>query len=177
MGGRRLSAPRGRRVRPTSDRMRQSVFNILRDQLPGAEVLDLCAGTGAYAAEALSRGAASALAVESDRRVAAVAAENLSLFGEQARVWPADALRAIRRLGRSRRIFSLVFVDPPYDSPIGGKILQALLENGIVPISGRIIYEHRRGAVFERSGWHCARTIRSGGMEVEFLRTASAPDD
>src|SRR5687768_5446234 len=93
--GRRLVAPEGKDVRPTADRVREALFSAIADDLPEAVVLDLYAGTGALAIEALSRGAASATLVESDRRAAAAIRHNLQALGlgDRAVLRTADAAR------------------------------------------------------------------------------------
>jgi 16S rRNA (guanine966-N2)-methyltransferase len=118
--GRRLVAPRGRDVRPTSDRVREALFSILAERLPGAVVLDLYAGSGALAIEALSRGAARAVLVERDRRAARTAATNLERAGvtARARLVQADAARYVAE--PSDGPFDLVFCDPPYTLPLAG---------------------------------------------------------
>ncbi len=110
--GRRLAAPRGRRTRPTADRVREALFSMLGD-LAGARVLDLYAGSGALGIEALSRGAGSAVFVERDPRAAAVIERNLAELGLEQRVVTDEALRY---LARAKSSFDLVFCDPPYDS-------------------------------------------------------------
>jgi 16S rRNA (guanine966-N2)-methyltransferase len=110
--GRRLAAPRGRRTRPTADRVREAIFSMLGD-LSGARVLDLYAGSGALGIEALSRGAESAVFVERDARAAAVIERNLASLGLDQPVVREDA---VRFLALSEGMFDLVFCDPPYDS-------------------------------------------------------------
>jgi 16S rRNA (guanine966-N2)-methyltransferase len=110
--GRRLKSPRGQRTRPTADRVREALFSMLGD-VSGADVLDLYAGSGALGIEALSRGAASAVFVERDRRAASALSSNLESVGVQAEVRRQDALRF---LGAADGAFDLVFLDPPYDS-------------------------------------------------------------
>ena len=111
--GRRLAAPSGTSVRPTSDRVREALFSILGD-IEGLRVLDLFAGSGAVAIEALSRGAASATLVEDDRRaIAAIRANLEQLDHPAAEVVRADA---IAWLGGRRGPYDLVFLDPPYSS-------------------------------------------------------------
>ena len=109
LGGRRLAAPKGGGVRPTADRVREALFSILGD-VGGARVLDLFAGTGALAIEALSRGAAEATLVDTDT---APATRNLAALGLEGR---AEVVRADARafLRRERGTFDLVFCDPPY---------------------------------------------------------------
>jgi 16S rRNA (guanine966-N2)-methyltransferase len=123
-GGRRLGAPPGRGTRPTSDRVREAVFSTL-GALDGARVLDLYAGSGALGIEALSRGAASALFVERDRRALAALRRNLDDVGVEAEVRNQDALRFI---AHPEGVFDLVFCDPPYDeaSRVAAPLSEAL---------------------------------------------------
>ena len=101
-GGRRLAAPRGARTRPTADRVREALFSMLGD-LSGLRVLDLYAGSGALGIEALSRGAGSAVFVESDARAAAVLERNLASLGLEQRVLRRDVLRFLRLAGGQLR--------------------------------------------------------------------------
>jgi RNA methyltransferase, RsmD family len=116
-GGRRLAVP-PKGTRPTSDRVREALFASLGHDpgLVGAAVLDLCAGTGALGLEALSRGAAHALFVESDRRAAAVLRRNVAALGlAGAEIAVADAGALLR--APARRTYDIVLADPPYDLP------------------------------------------------------------
>jgi 16S rRNA (guanine966-N2)-methyltransferase len=115
-GGRRLSAPRGARTRPTADRVRESLFSVLGD-LEGARVLDLFAGSGALGIEALSRGAAEATFVDSAPAALRALRENLAALeigAEAAEVRRVDARAFLRTARKSGRQYDLVFVDPPY---------------------------------------------------------------
>ena len=118
VGGRRIAVPPSG-TRPTSDRVREALFSALQagPGLAGASVLDLCAGSGALGIEALSRGAAHALFVESDRRAAGTLRANLADLGlvavAELRVAPAGAVLA----GRAPRAFDVVLIDPPYAVP------------------------------------------------------------
>jgi 16S rRNA (guanine966-N2)-methyltransferase len=111
--GRRLAAPpgRSRAVRPTAERAREAIFSIVAGHLPDAQVLDLYCGTGALAIEALSRGAARAVLVDSDPRLARANVKALGI-ADRAEVIRADALRFLRR---ARRRFDLILCDPPYN--------------------------------------------------------------
>src|SRR5215210_5633905 len=113
--GARIFAPRGSDTRPTSDRVREAAFNLLG---PGfaedATVLDLFAGSGAMGLEALSRGAAQATFVESDRDACRTINRNLDKLGLEATVLCQDALTALRADARAGRRYDLVLVDPPY---------------------------------------------------------------
>ena len=113
--GQRLVAPRGWKVRPTSDRVREAIFSALGDRVEGAAVLDLYCGTGALAIEALSRGAASAVLVDRDTRPALGNVQRLGL-GERAELVRADAARWLGQVSGSSAAgkFDLVFVDAPY---------------------------------------------------------------
>ena len=113
LGGRTLRAPRGRETRPTSDRVREALFSILGD-VADCDVLDLYAGSGALAIEALSRGARSATLVDSGRAAVDAIADNLNRLGIDAEVVAADALRFCERASRAARHYDLVFLDPPY---------------------------------------------------------------
>lgn len=122
--GRRLAAPRGNATRPTADRVREAVFSML-GPLDGLRVLDLYAGSGALAIEALSRGAEEAVLVERDRRAADIIRANLETVGaERAEVVVGDALAYLGSAGA--RAFDLVFLDPPYSSPV--RLARALAE-------------------------------------------------
>ena len=113
--GQRLVAPRGWKVRPTSDRVREAIFSILGDRVEGARVVDLYCGTGALAIEALSRGAASAVLVDRDTRPALGNVQRLGL-AERSELVRADAVRWMEGVSASSATgtFDLVFVDAPY---------------------------------------------------------------
>ena len=137
--GRRLKAPPGTATRPTSDRVREALFSIL-GPLDGMRVLDLFAGSGALGIEALSRGAASATFVESDRRAARAISHNLEALGEQAEVVVRDALAWLRR-PPAGTAFELVLIDPPYDSAV--RLGEALSERlpGVLAAEALIVSE------------------------------------
>jgi 16S rRNA (guanine966-N2)-methyltransferase len=112
--GRRLTAPQGSRTRPTSDRVREALFSILGDRVVDARVLDLFAGSGALGIEALSRGAATAVFVDSDAKSVATIKANLDSLGVDAAVHKRDAIAYLDNA--SDGPFDLVFLDPPYSS-------------------------------------------------------------
>jgi 16S rRNA (guanine966-N2)-methyltransferase len=135
--GRRLAAPRGRRTRPTADRVREAIFSMLGD-VSGARVLDLYAGSGALGIEALSRGAESAVFVERDRAALAALARNLEATGAPGEVRRQDVARF---LARQEGTFDLVFCDPPYDgAPAIAATLAAALPE-ILDEDARIVTE------------------------------------
>jgi 16S rRNA (guanine966-N2)-methyltransferase len=150
-GGRRLQAPPGRGTRPTSDRVREALFSTL-GPLDGEVVLDLFAGSGALALEALSRGAARADLVERDARAAAFAranAEALGLSPEEARVVRMPALRALHDARRRGETYDLILLDPPYrDAPRLGAELSDSLAAVLAP-GARVVTESDRRAPLE----------------------------
>lgn len=140
--GRRLVAPRGWKVRPTSNRAREAIFSVLGERVVGASVLDLYCGTGALAIEALSRGAARATLVDRDTRAARGNVELLGL-AERAELVRADVSRwlASRESGEDGPIFDLVFVDAPYR--LADRVGQELDKQlpGLLAEGGRAIVE------------------------------------
>lgn len=140
-GGRRIAAPRGRDTRPTADRVREALFSALGD-VEGRAVLDLFAGSGALGIEALSRGAASAVFVDTAAPALAALRANLDGLGIDAEVLRSDARAFARNAARDGRAYDLVFVDPPYrDAERFGRELDlpALIAPG-----GRLVTESDR---------------------------------
>jgi 16S rRNA (guanine(966)-N(2))-methyltransferase RsmD len=125
--GRLLKTPPGRSTRPTTSLVREALFNIIGDSIRGARVLDLFAGAGTLGIEALSRGAASATFVESDRACANIVAENLAAIGfaQQGDVVSADAIEWLRAPRGDLATYNLLLLDPPYRE---GTTLNAALE-------------------------------------------------
>ena len=142
--GRRLLAPKGQAVRPTADRVKESLFNILPRDFSGAKVLDLFAGTGNLSIEALSRGADRAVLVDSSARSAAAIKENLRRLGLAGRseVWVAPAARSLRSLARRKETFDLIFLDPPYDQELATRTLALIAQCNLLSESGTIVVEH-----------------------------------
>ncbi|HZU39652.1 MAG TPA: 16S rRNA (guanine(966)-N(2))-methyltransferase RsmD [Solirubrobacteraceae bacterium] len=145
LGGRALSAPRGRDTRPTSDRVREALFSIL-GPVSGARVLDLFAGSGALAIEALSRGAAEATLVDSAAPAVAVIARNLEALGLRADVRRQKAAAFLRSASADARQYDLIFLDPPYRlaSELAGE-LSAALPPVLAP-QARVVAESDRRA-------------------------------
>lgn len=142
LGGQKLVAPRGWKVRPTSDRAREAIFSVLGERVVGARVLDLYCGTGALAIEALSRGASRATLVDRDTRAALGNVERLGL-GERAELVRADVARWLAggEEGRAPSGFDLVFVDAPYRLADGvGQELDTRLP-GLLAGGGRAVVE------------------------------------
>lgn len=170
LGGRKLVTPDGSDTRPTSDRVREAIFNSLfsLDAIEGARVLDAFAGSGALGIEALSRGALHATFVETGRDALAALRENLETLqlGAQGRVVPGDALVHLERTAVEERHYDLVLLDPPYGFDQWGELLAA------VPVGARVVIESDREVVVPDS-WEVHRRKRYGGTVVT-LATASA---
>jgi len=144
-GGRRLETPQGHDIRPTSDKVRGSVFNILRGRgvLDGASVMDVFCGTGALGLEALSNGAAHCIFVDQDRRSLDLARRNVAALG----VEHCDFILAdVVRLGMCRGEPSgLVFMDPPYGQGLVGPALAALHDGGWLSDGAMLVIEVEKG--------------------------------
>lgn len=142
-----LRAPR--HIRPTSDKVRQALFNILGSRVPGARVLDGFAGSGALGLEALSRGAARVVFLESHPACVAAIRQHLGRVRPGAvtghgEVVRGDVLRALRALARRGERFDLILLDPPYEGEWGRKTLNAVADCGILPPAGFLCLEHAR---------------------------------
>lgn len=178
--GRRLSVPKGDAVRPTADRVKESLFNILPRDLSGKAVLDLFAGTGNLSIEALSRGAAHAVLVDASARSAAVIRDNLrrSGFAADSEVWIAPVARLLRKLSRVGRQFDLIFLDPPYDQGLAGRSLAMIAECRLLREAGTVVVEHsERETVQPRYGdleLHDQR--RYGDTRLSFYKRAAEID-
>lgn len=142
--GRPLRAVPGQGTRPTADRVRQSLFDALGQRMDGLRVLDLYAGTGALALEALSRGAAGAVLVECDARARGVISRNVSTlkYEDRCRILAAGLPEALKRLRGER--FDLVFSDPPYALRAAQTTLDALAHDGLLAPGARVVLEMDR---------------------------------
>ena len=166
--GRKIEVPE-RGVRPTSDRTREAIFDVLGPSVRGARVLDLYAGTGALGIEALSRGAREARFLEGNREVARALRENLERLGleDRASVVEADLERATRPEGA----FDLVFLDPPYAGDAGARWLGALGGGPWPEGGGLVVYERRKGgAAPEAPGLSIATERTYSETTVTFYR-------
>jgi 16S rRNA (guanine966-N2)-methyltransferase len=142
--GRRLLVPKGLTVRPTSARVKESLFNILPHEFSGMKVLDLFAGSGNVSIEALSRGAAEAVLVEASARSVATIKENLHRLGlsGRAQLWATPVARALRSLAKRGAGFEFIFLDPPYDKGLVGESLKLIDSGNLLKASGTLVAEH-----------------------------------
>ena len=138
--GRKLKTPQGYDVRPTTDNVKESMFNIIQNDVEGRRVLDLFAGTGQLGIEALSRGAAEAVFIDSDADSIKIVKDNLALCGFKAEVIRTDALSYLERCGK----FDLIFIDPPYDSSLYEAVLERVNSIDLLSSGGIIVAEARR---------------------------------
>jgi 16S rRNA (guanine966-N2)-methyltransferase len=174
-----LRAPKGRDTRPTSDRVREALFGILTSAgvVEGARVLDLYAGTGALALEALSRGAARAVLVESSREALSALRANVGALGVggEAQVMAADVRRAVGRLARHGP-FDLVLADPPWalvDSGEAPRALADVVSGGALAPGALVVVEHAaRSQPPAIAGLARGETRRYGDTAITFYKPA-----
>lgn len=138
--GRKLKTPENYDIRPTTDNVKESVFNIIQFDIEGRRVLDLFAGTGQLGIECLSRGASSAVFVDQSREAVKIVKDNLKACGLTGTVVQADAMSFLRTCGK----FDIIFVDPPYDSDLYESVLNTVNSIDILSDGGIIICESRR---------------------------------
>lgn len=166
--GRALKAPKWDGLRPTSDKLRETLFNIIAGRLDGARVLDVFAGTGAIALEALSRGAAAATCIEHDRRAALLIEENRERCGEAERcVIIRDAVERALSKAVTGGPFDIVVLDPPYDyAALGHAVRDAAAQRAP---GGLLVLEHSsRVAPPAPAGLAVTRTVKSGDSALTF---------
>lgn len=174
--GRALQGPRpsSRHIRPTADRVRETIFNILGQWLEGQAVLDLFAGTGALALEALSRGAGRAVLVDSDREALALCRQNTDALGfsSQVEILAQPVARAVEALGRRGARFELIFADPPYAARGVEAVLEQVEQAGLLAPGGMLVIEHdkRESAPEAHQGFSRADQRRFGDTLVSFYR-------
>jgi len=172
--GRRLATSPTLALRPTPDRVREALFNILGVQTDGADILDLFAGSGAVGLEALSRGARLAMFVEVHAPACRLIEKNLRLCGlyERSAVWCDDVLNVLPTLKKQGQTFDLIFLDPPYQAALVEDALQQLGDGQLLREGGKVIGEHFfKRQLLERYGrLRRARVARFGDVALSFYR-------
>jgi len=163
--GARLKAPKGMQTRPTSDRIKESLFSILGDFVRGKRVLDLFAGTGSLGLEALSRGAEQAVFI--DRATAGILRENAehTKLLERSEIFRGDVFSVLPRLESAGRQFQLIFCDPPYHAGLWERALSAVDRSELLAPDGLLILEHGGDEALPEGGLHqlvCVREVRYG---------------
>ncbi len=146
--GKKLLSLDGPHTRPTTDRVKESVFNIVMPYIADAVVLDLFAGSGSLGIEALSRGAESAVFVENHRAAGEIIQKNLAdtRLLEKAKLYRGDALAFLES---TRETFTLIFLDPPYDGGFYAPVLSKIAERGLLSPEGVLVLERRAEAQIE----------------------------
>ncbi len=170
--GKRLKVPRGKSLRPTTSKIKKSIFDILGPEVAGTRVLDLFSGSGNLGIEALSLGAAFCVFVEKNPATAGIIAQNLRSLGytEQSKILNFDFRKALSMLSAENCGFDLVFVDPPYE--LYEKTGPHELARDIRSVTGEkgvMVIEHPSGNVINSEGLD-VRTRKYGGTSVSFLR-------
>jgi len=177
--GRPLAGPKGTGLRPTADRVRESLFNLLGQFFEGGEALDLYAGTGALAFEALSRGVSRAVLVDQGAESARLVADNARALGMERSIelLRMPVARALPRLIARGRRFSLVFADPPYAEEAVAEVVRGVGEGRLLAEGGTLVVEHgRREAAPEAlAGLERVDSRRFGDTAVSLYRWATAP--
>lgn len=155
--GLRLAAPAGLHTRPTSDRVKEALFSIIasRREMVGSRILDICAGTGSLGIEALSRGAAACSFIELDRHALTLLEKNLAKAGlaERGECLLLEALKGLAALSLRKKLFDIVFLDPPYSSNLYVPVLEALSSLSLLSDGGLLVAECAvRNPLAERYG-------------------------
>jgi 16S rRNA (guanine966-N2)-methyltransferase len=172
--GKKLFPIRGAHIRPTGDRQREAVFNILSDKIGGAAVLDLYAGTGALGLEALSRGASTCIFIDDDKSAGQVIARNIHACrletDTQLIRWNIE--KNLRCLHRLNIVFDVVFMDPPYRSGLVPPTLRNLNDCGCLKTGSILVIEHAAEDTFPApdNAYTCYDQRRYGKTLVSFLR-------
>jgi 16S rRNA (guanine966-N2)-methyltransferase len=170
--GRRLVSPKGRETRPTQDKVREAIFNILESSGPYQRVLDLFAGSGAMGLEALSRWGGQATFVECSREALKSLSGNIRRLqmDEKARLVQGDLRRGINFLKKIGEAYDLVFMDPPYGQGWAQTIIPQFLDSGLVEESGTVVLEHeaKEFLPLEIGEWGIRDQRRYGQTRVSF---------
>lgn len=175
--GRRLAAPKGNAVRPTADRVKESVFSILREQVVDANFLDLCAGTGSIGIEALSRGAKHVTFVEREPKCIRIIERNLAVCQltrqhQQVQLLRCNIARGISQRLRLHAPFDIIYFDPPYYAGLYGECLALLADANLLCAGGVLLVEHSKQTCLPLTVGELTqyRQARYGDTRVSFYR-------
>lgn len=170
--GRQLKTRKGMDTRPTADRVKESLFNIIADIIPNCRFLDVFAGNGGVGIEALSRGAIKSVFIENNQHCVKIIKDNLKVtdFLERGTIIHCHAITALCSLQNKGETFNLIFLDPPYHSPELSKALETMA-SGIIECGGLVIVEHHSKDVSWRddSAWQIIREKKYGDTTLTFL--------
>jgi len=175
--GRRLTAPNGLTIRPTPDKVKGAIFNIIGERIIESSFLDLFAGTGAIGIEALSRGAREVIFVDNSIKAINTIKKNLSIFNIQYSTFnivKADAVEFIKKTGQQ---FDFIFLDPPYKSDLGEGALIEISRRNILKENGEAIWEHYYKTEYRRQNTEdrikLKRTVRYGDTSLSFYNLST----
>jgi len=166
--GRPLKSTPGMTARPTTDKIRQSIFNILMNDIAETDVLDLFAGSGSLGIEALSRGARSAAFVEQGHSQAEAIKRNLKSLGLPRDIIQADYKSGCRKLSEQERQFDIILADPPYEKFSPDDIAKVVLQYNLLRIGGFLILEHKSGGKVNNEHFTLLKRKKYGQTEVTF---------
>lgn len=170
--GRKLREPKNMDIRPTTDMVKEAIFNILQFELEGARVLDLFAGTGQLGIEAISRGAGEVVFTDASAEAVKLVRRNLEVCGFEGRVLQGEAISLLPRLGK----FDIVFLDPPYDTDLLEKALETVEIVDLLNEGGIIVCESRQEKVLPEPhfGYVTETERRYGKVKITIRRKQSA---
>ena len=171
--GRNLKSPPSMQVRPTSDRLRETLFNVIAARVPDSRFLDLCAGSGAVGIEALSRGAAHATFVDRSRRSCQLIESNLKLCqvpDEEADIYCSEATEFLRQAAAdAKQPWDLIFVDPPYKENYL-RLLEPLYSSSLLQTDGLVVVEHHHKTPLpeQLGALRRTRVLKQGDSSLSF---------
>lgn len=170
--GRKIIAPEGMDTRPTSDRVKESVFNIISKKVYGARVLDLFSGTGNLGLEAISRGAEWCTFIEKNKITHKILLENVNNLGfsEKCEVYSRDAFDVLEMLGKNSEKYDIIFLDPPYSKGLIERAIIKISENSLINNKGIIMSEYDENDVIPENinGINIFRTEKYGRTKISF---------
>lgn len=175
--GRRLSSLKSLKVRPTSDRVKESIFSIIRNKVTDANFLDLCAGSGNIGIEALSQGAKQVTFLDEDLQSIRLIEQNLERCGlnrqnPQIHILRSDAARGINILSKQRKTYALIYFDPPYHKEIYKRCITQISDTKILETKGLLLIEHHLNTQLplDIGTLRCDRQNRYGETRISFYR-------
>jgi 16S rRNA (guanine966-N2)-methyltransferase len=179
--GKTLNGPKGLELRPTGDRLKESLFNILGPGIAGAAMLDVFSGTGAIGIEALSRGVKELVFIENSETAVRLIRKNLQTCGITGgyRIIEQDVFAALRALARQGFKANVVFFDPPYDWKPYADLLEIVFARNLLSQPFRVVIEHHRKAALPEygDGYRRGRVVRQGDHCLSFYEHRNANED
>ena len=173
-----LVTPQGKHTRPTTDRVKETLFNILQPELLDVDFLDVFSGSGGMGIEAVSRGAKSAVLIENDRAAIACIRKNIQKthMEEEIRLLPVDAMQALKSLEKEQKRFDVVFMDPPYDKGMENEVLLYLAQTKLLQEDALVVVESSLHTDIESmlQGCYCVERVKEYKTNRHiFLRRSS----